>query len=75
MLSGMGEDLRRFMQVAKVRLADSDTGLTQYESSAVSAVKSSGKKCVRCWNFYDELGTDPEHPEICKRCTDVVKNL
>ncbi len=75
LLSSMGEDLRRFMQVAKVRLADSDAGLTQYDVSSVASVKSNGKKCVRCWNFYDELGSDPEHPELCVRCTSVVKNL
>jgi isoleucyl-tRNA synthetase len=75
LLSSMGEELRRFMQVAKVKFADSDAGLTQYDTAAVSSVKSSGKKCVRCWNFYDELGIDPEHPELCGRCTSVVKNL
>lgn len=75
LLASMGEELRRFMQVAKVKLADSDAGLTQYEVSAVSSIKSSGSKCVRCWNFYDKLGSDPEHPELCERCTAVVKNL
>ncbi|HOP62261.1 MAG TPA: isoleucine--tRNA ligase [Spirochaetota bacterium] len=75
LLGSMGEELRRFMQVAKVILADSDEGLTQYEVSAVSAVKSNGKKCARCWNFFDDLGSDPEHPELCERCTAVVKNL
>lgn len=75
LLLSMGESLRRFMQVARVNLADSDAGLTMYDVSAVSSVKSNGKKCVRCWNFYDELGSDPEHPELCERCTSVVKNM
>jgi len=74
-LVAMGEDLRRFMQVARVKLAENGAGLTQYDSAAISAVKSNGKKCVRCWNFYDELGSDPEHPELCARCTSVVKKL
>jgi isoleucyl-tRNA synthetase len=75
LLASMSEELRRFMQVAKVKLADSDAGLTQYDVSAVSSVKSNGTKCVRCWNFFDTLGSDPEHPELCERCTAVVKNL
>ena len=74
-MKDMGEELRRFLQVAKADLADKSDGMTHYDSSSILASKSSGKKCVRCWNFYDELGSDPEHPELCKRCAEVVKNL
>jgi len=74
-MTEMGEDLRRFLQVAKVELCPGPDGLTEYESSAVSSIKSDGKKCVRCWNFFDKLGSDPEHPELCVRCTNVVKSL
>jgi len=61
--------------VAKVELSGSDAGLVQYDCSSVASLKSSGKKCIRCWNFYESLGSDPEHPEICARCTNVVKSL
>ena len=32
------------------------------------------KKCIRCWKYYDHVGTmDKEHhPELCDRCTKVV---
>ncbi len=30
------------------------------------------KKCVRCWKYWDEVGADPAHPELCHRCTEVV---
>jgi isoleucyl-tRNA synthetase len=33
------------------------------------------KKCVRCWKYYDTLGSHAEHPELCDRCTDVVVGL
>ncbi|HPS57559.1 MAG TPA: isoleucine--tRNA ligase [Spirochaetota bacterium] len=75
LMSEMGEELRRFLQVAKVELCSSDSGLVQYDSSAAAATKSTGQKCVRCWNFFDKLGSDPEHPEICARCTSVIKSL
>ncbi|MGZ5140392.1 MAG: isoleucine--tRNA ligase, partial [Burkholderiales bacterium] len=26
-------------------------------------------KCERCWHYRDDVGVDPEHPEICGRCT------
>jgi isoleucyl-tRNA synthetase len=74
-LKDMGDDLKRFLQVAKVEFAASEEGLTQYDNSFISSQRSSGKKCVRCWNFFDELGSDAAHPELCVRCTDIVKNL
>jgi len=74
-LKDMGDDLKRFLQVAKVEFTDSEEGLVQYDNSFISSQRSSGKKCVRCWNFFDELGSDPAHPELCIRCTDIVKNL
>ena len=74
-LKDMGDDLKRFLQVAKVEFADSEEGLVQYDNSFIFSQRSSGKKCVRCWNFFDELGSDPAHPELCIRCTDIVKNL
>jgi isoleucyl-tRNA synthetase len=33
------------------------------------------KKCVRCWKYYDHLGSHAEHPELCERCTKVVLGL
>ncbi|HUB68519.1 MAG TPA: isoleucine--tRNA ligase [Candidatus Methylacidiphilales bacterium] len=30
------------------------------------------KKCVRCWKYYDHLGNDSRHSELCDRCTKVV---
>ncbi|MBE0465643.1 MAG: isoleucine--tRNA ligase [Candidatus Desulforudis sp.] len=38
----------------------------------VSATRAPGRKCVRCWT-YAETGVDPEHPEVCPRCTEVLK--
>jgi isoleucyl-tRNA synthetase len=74
-MKNMGEELRRFLQVAKVDLTDTSEGMTHYDVSSILASKSTGKKCVRCWNYFDELGSDTEHPELCTRCTAVVKNI
>ncbi len=27
-----------------------------------------GVKCARCWGFYEDVGSDPRHPEICAKC-------
>ncbi|MDZ4787634.1 MAG: isoleucine--tRNA ligase [Blastochloris sp.] len=42
------------------------------ESSEITVNRATGKKCVRCWKYFDELGSDPEHPELCPRCTEAV---
>jgi len=35
--------------------------------------KASGGKCLRCWLYSRELGTDPAHPELCPRCAGVLQ--
>ena len=37
--------------------------------------KASGEKCERCWNFRTEVGSIPEHPTICSRCHQAIKDL
>ncbi|HYQ91546.1 MAG TPA: isoleucine--tRNA ligase [Candidatus Competibacteraceae bacterium] len=37
------------------------------------AVSPSGyAKCSRCWHHREDVGSDPDHPEICGRCIDNV---
>jgi isoleucyl-tRNA synthetase len=46
------------------------------EKIAVTRAEEHGsKKCVRCWRYYEKLGNDPGHPELCERCTGVVLNF
>jgi len=43
------------------------------ETITVTAAKDHNmKKCVRCWKYWDHIGSDPTHPELCERCTKVV---
>lgn len=35
---------------------------------AISVKASSHEKCGRCWHRREEVGSDPEHPELCQRC-------
>ena len=39
---------------------------------AVHVEKADGEKCERCWKYSSTVGEDPTHPQICKRCLDVV---
>jgi isoleucyl-tRNA synthetase len=46
------------------------------ETITVTRAEDHGmKKCVRCWKYYDHVGSDPHHPELCDRCTKVVVDL
>jgi len=69
-------DSKRFFQVAGVHIEDNKLdGMADYDNSSILVAKSSGKKCVRCWNYSHDIGTHPQHPELCKRCTEIVLNL
>ena len=43
------------------------------ETITVTRAEDHGmKKCVRCWKYWDHVGSHAEHPELCDRCTKVV---
>lgn len=39
-----------------------------------SARVTPGTKCARCWRVLPEVGTQPNHPTLCVRCTDAVES-
>ena len=40
--------------------------------TTAAAQKSESEKCQRCWNYWPSVGADSEHPDLCKRCIEVV---
>ena len=34
-----------------------------------------GEKCERCWTYSTDVGSDPDHPTLCKRCASAVKQV
>jgi isoleucyl-tRNA synthetase len=72
-LTSSPEEIRRFFQVSKVTVLDKkEPGLTDYDKSSVKVEKASGEKCARCWNYFDNLGSNPEYPDLCDRCAHAV---
>ena len=47
----------------------------QTENLYVEVSQAEGEKCERCWMYSKTVGTDSDHPTLCKRCADVVKSL
>jgi len=41
---------------------------------AVRVALAEGEKCQRCWRVLPEVGTVPDHPDLCRRCADVVES-
>ncbi len=42
------------------------------DKTNITAQKSSYQKCQRCWNFWPTVGSDAGHPDLCKRCVEVI---
>lgn len=44
----------------------------EQEALFVKVEHADGEKCERCWKYSTELGTNPEHPTVCPRCTSAL---
>ena len=42
---------------------------------AVAFAPADGSKCARCWKVLAEVGENPRHPTLCRRCCDAVNTL
>jgi len=40
----------------------------------VHVLRADGEKCERCWRYERSVGEDADHPTLCRRCSDVVRN-
>jgi len=43
------------------------------DSNVCSVSKADGQKCERCWHWEMDIGKNAEHPTICGRCVEAVK--
>ncbi len=48
--------------------------LEDVDNVSVVPTLSGTDKCPRCYQFPNDIGVDPEHPEICGRCAGAVRN-
>ena len=77
-LAKLGDELRFVTITSKATLLPFEEGAGANESMLeglkVSLQRSSAEKCVRCWHFIEDVGTNTEHPEICGRCVTNLSN-
>jgi isoleucyl-tRNA synthetase len=73
-----GVDLLEFFIVSGAELLpDAEAPKEAYASEEVEGMfvlveRAQGEKCQRCWRYDTNLGTHPDHPDACPRCTRVL---
>jgi isoleucyl-tRNA synthetase len=46
-----------------------------YGTDVVLVIAAAGQKCERCWHIENDIGQNAEHPTICGRCIEAVKQF
>jgi isoleucyl-tRNA synthetase len=64
------DSLRELLNVSQVGLAQ-----TGNQTVFASVSKAEGQKCERCWHWELDLGQNPEHPTLCGRCVEAVRQF
>ena len=41
----------------------------------ISVARQEGRKCERCWNVKQDVGSDPDLPGVCARCAGAVRAI
>jgi len=65
LLKSLGEDLK-FITITSSATVEEKSDISEI---VVSVKSSAHQKCGRCWHYRDDVGHDPQHPDLCGRCT------
>jgi isoleucyl-tRNA synthetase len=75
-LERLGDELRFVLLTSEATLKPlSEAGgarATEVDGLEVAVAASAHTKCSRCWHHREDVGSDPEHPELCGRCVSNV---
>jgi len=63
------ELLREFLNVSQISVQHSD------ETLRVRVARADGQKCERCWHWETDVGLHKEHPTLCGRCVEAVREF
>ena len=74
-LTGRQEEVRVLAQVADLELTRTPAGTESPEIDGlwILVEPAAGAKCVRCWFTFPSVGEDPKHPQVCRRCRQVLE--
>jgi len=77
------DNLPALFIVSQTSLRDDEGGEDWTEAEElpvkIRVGRADGKKCCRCWNYTNDVGSSSEHPELCNRCIthvnqEIIKN-
>lgn len=60
--------LREILVVSGIQISPGD-------SPSIKIARFGGNKCPRCWNWFKETDNQSPFPELCPRCSDVIKEM
>ena len=69
LLQSYEKELKSIFIVSSVTLTPDPAG----KEVRAEVTRAAGGKCERCWNYDTSVGQQPEHPLLCKRCTDAIQ--
>jgi isoleucyl-tRNA synthetase len=73
------DELRELLNVSKLNLereeSDRPADDVYSEEIRVTVEHADGHKCERCWHWETDVGAHPEHPTLCERCVEAVKQF
>ncbi len=74
-LNSIKDILPAVLIVSKVEVVDDSDGEFKGETTGLGfdVTKAAGEKCERCWIYSDTVGSDHEHPTLCARCAETIK--
>ena len=74
------EELKSLLIVSDALLVKDEKPENAFKSEEVEGLfikvePASGQKCERCWVHHPDVGTDAQHPAICPKCLDALKEI
>ena len=79
-IDSLGDELRFVLLTSEARTGGLDQAPDQVQrirleegEIAVRVTPSEHEKCVRCWHYRADVGSNPRHPELCGRCVENIE--
>ncbi|MEX1032051.1 MAG: class I tRNA ligase family protein, partial [Cellvibrionaceae bacterium] len=76
-LGQLGDELHFALITSAAELRDLAAGENARDAELaglkLQVRKTSNPKCPRCWHYQSDVGSHPDHPEICGRCVENIE--